>query len=163
MHERQENIYGRCRGTHCYKLTVESLESSFPPNPHTPSFSRPVTSFDQFPSQADSSLLAPPNPTQPNLHGFLSPCYSRSPCRSLFPQTQDIRTLSPPSRLPFQTCTDSLMPPSRLVDMCANMWAGVSESSTPVCEMPSTKRMPDNVDYVTLARAQQLLQHTPIG
>lgn len=64
MHERQENIYiyGRCRGTYCYKLTVESLESSvsippLPPHTHNSSLA---------PSSPSTNSLS--KPTLPSLH-----------------------------------------------------------------------------------------------
>lgn len=60
----RKNIYERRRGAHCYKLTMDSLESSvstlsslFLSLP----FSHPIVPSDQFPSQADAlhSLSCP--------------------------------------------------------------------------------------------------------
>lgn len=156
MHERQKNIYGRCRGTHCYKLTAESLESSVslvsPPlssilslpltHIHTHTSHRSLRPFP-FPSQ----LLTLPSCAKPNLTSMLSiPCYSLVP--PAVPSfhghnVQDTRTLSPFSCVALSNAlrTDSL------AALCSCILAFVSASGI-VCELSSPRRILDNVGYV---------------
>lgn len=65
----RKNIYERRRGAHCYKLTVDSLESSLStlsPLSLSPSFSHLIVPSDQFPSPTPrTSSRASPRPYVP--------------------------------------------------------------------------------------------------
>lgn len=133
----QENIYERCRGAHCYKLTVDSLESSI--STLSP-FCLFLSLTPPFPST--NSLLKPRTPLRAPSRFHVS----RSPCYFLL-RRRGVRGI--------RTCFAFLLPSALLFrtryDTCACMRACMHERERArVHKLPLIRRLPDNVSYIAL-------------